>query len=101
MMVFSQALLLRNAFQYPTDPSKIPCFFQMFGKIKELEYETKNIANDMHRMRWEVGDWTDDSDQMILIMQSLLDNNGKVLYYCFHCLCCFCSLCQEIDSRWQ
>lgn len=51
---------------------------ELFGKIKELEYETKNIANDMHRMRWETGDWTDDSDQMLLIMQSLLDNAGEI-----------------------
>ena len=34
--------------------------------------------NDSHRWRWETGDWTDDSDQMILILQSLLDNKGKV-----------------------
>lgn len=51
---------------------------ELFGKIKELEYEHKDIANDMHRMRWKTGDWTDDSDQMILIMQSLVDHNGEV-----------------------
>lgn len=34
--------------------------------------------NDSHRRKWETGDWTDDSDQMILILQSLLDNKGKV-----------------------
>ena len=33
---------------------------------------------DFHRDRWETGDWTDDSDQMILILLSLLDNKGKV-----------------------
>ena len=33
---------------------------------------------DMHRSRWKDGDWTDDTDQMILIMISLIENNGKV-----------------------
>ena len=31
---------------------------------------------DMHRERWAVGDWTDDTDQMICIMQSLTACNG-------------------------
>ena len=34
--------------------------------------------NDMHRVRWTTGDWTDDSDQMILMMDSILANDGKV-----------------------
>ncbi|XP_064632971.1 ADP-ribosylarginine hydrolase Tri1-like [Lineus longissimus] len=47
-----------------------------YGKYKNLEYKHK--IPDMHRYRWETGDWTDDSDQMILIMQSLTENNGKI-----------------------
>jgi ADP-ribosylglycohydrolase len=42
-----------------------------YGQLKELEFEQK--VPDMHRQRWEAGDWTDDSDQMILIMRSLLE----------------------------
>ena len=42
----------------------------------ELEYELK--CEDYHRSRWETGDWTDDSDQMILILLTLLDNHGQV-----------------------
>ena len=34
---------------------------------------------DFHRSRWQVGDWTDDSDQMLLILLSLLDQGGEVL----------------------
>jgi len=34
--------------------------------------------DDGHRYRWKRGDWTDDSDQMILILRMLLDCNGKV-----------------------
>lgn len=48
------------------------------SKVAEgLEYTDK--VPDMHRARWEVGDWTDDSDQMLAIMQSVIDNNGKVV----------------------
>ncbi|EGC31470.1 hypothetical protein DICPUDRAFT_39887 [Dictyostelium purpureum] len=28
--------------------------------------------------RWVRGDWTDESDQMILVMESIIENNGKV-----------------------
>ena len=56
----------------------------VFRKEKEkphLEYDMKNY--DFHRSRWETGDWTDDSDQMILILLSLLDNDGKVSLHVF------------------
>ena len=33
---------------------------------------------DFHRERFDPGDWTDDSDQMILILLSLVENSGKV-----------------------
>ncbi|XP_071082038.1 uncharacterized protein YegU-like [Haliotis cracherodii] len=50
-----------------------------FGKVsKQLELEHKQLCPDMHRTRWEEGDWTDDTDQMILILQSLIDNDGQV-----------------------
>ena len=47
-----------------------------YGKNKPFEYKDK--VPDFHRMRWEEGDWTDDSDQMILILQSILDKDGSV-----------------------
>ena len=50
---------------------------QAYGKYRGcLEY--KNKVNSGHQNAWETGDWTDDSDQMILIMRSLIENNGKV-----------------------
>lgn len=49
---------------------------QYYGKFDDLEYEQK--VPDFHRSRWKNGDWTDDSDQMILMMQSLTEKNGKV-----------------------
>ncbi|XP_076447765.1 ADP-ribosyl-[dinitrogen reductase] glycohydrolase-like isoform X2 [Babylonia areolata] len=45
-------------------------------KQKNLEYSMK--VPDIHRSRWKTGDWTDDSDQMLLILLSLLDNGGQV-----------------------
>ena len=33
---------------------------------------------DFHRERFETGDWTDDTDQMILIMQSIVEQKGEV-----------------------
>lgn len=48
----------------------------MYYEDKKLEYEHK--IDDGHRSRWKTGDWTDDSDQMILIMDSILDCNGEV-----------------------
>ncbi|XP_076109483.1 ADP-ribosyl-[dinitrogen reductase] glycohydrolase-like [Mytilus galloprovincialis] len=47
-------------------------------KAKKIEYRHKKIVDDFHRSRWQEGDWTDDSDQMILIMRSLVDCGGKV-----------------------
>ena len=49
--------------------------FQTYKK-KELEYSMK--VSDSHRDRWKTGDWTDDSDQMLQIMMSLLHTNGEV-----------------------
>jgi len=31
-----------------------------------------------HNMRWKRGDWTDDTDQMILILESILQTGGKI-----------------------
>ncbi|XP_071082434.1 uncharacterized protein YegU-like [Haliotis cracherodii] len=51
-----------------------------FGKVKkQLELEHKDLCVDSHRKAWEEGDWTDDTDQMILILQSLIDNDGQVI----------------------
>lgn len=47
------------------------------GKPKHLEYSQK--VPDMHRERWKAGDWTDDTDQMILILQGILYNKGQVI----------------------
>eukprot|EP00731_Ephydatia_muelleri_P020413 Em0013g140a len=33
---------------------------------------------DFHRSRWDEGDWTEDTDQMLVILQSVVDTGGKV-----------------------
>ncbi|VDI78871.1 Hypothetical predicted protein, partial [Mytilus galloprovincialis] len=48
-----------------------------YGKYERLEYAMK--INDGHRRRWETGDWTDDSDQMILLLECLIEDNGDVI----------------------
>lgn len=59
--------------------------FQHYGPVaKVLEYKHKDLCKDAHRLSWKEGDWTDDSDQMILIMRSLVDCNGKVRKYINH-----------------
>ena len=50
-------------------------------KMPHLEFKMKH--RDYHRSRYKTGDWTDDSDQMILILLSLLDNKGKVRSYMY------------------
>ncbi|KAL3868565.1 hypothetical protein ACJMK2_041366 [Sinanodonta woodiana] len=47
-----------------------------YGNCRYLTYSDKK--RDSHRERWVTGDWTDDTDHMILIMQSLTHCNGKV-----------------------
>ena len=53
--------------------------FQYYGKSLRttgLEYGMK--VDDLHRFHFKTGDWTDDSDQMLAILQSLLDMDGEV-----------------------
>ena len=49
-------------------------YYKKHADAGGLEYEHK--VPDMHRVRWENGDWTDDSDQMLLIMDSLHDKGN-------------------------
>lgn len=43
------------------------------NRLEDLE----QIKRDAHRRRWKMGDWTDDTDQMLCILDSLL-TQGKV-----------------------
>ncbi|XP_071806736.1 ADP-ribosylarginine hydrolase Tri1-like [Asterias amurensis] len=48
---------------------------------KHLEYSMKAITAEhfFHQMVFPEADWTDDSDQMILILQSLMENDGQAV----------------------
>lgn len=35
------------------------------------------VYPDTHRMMWAPGDWTDDTDQLVLVLQSLLHTQGR------------------------
>lgn len=37
----------------------------------------RQVYPDEHRMMWPAGDWTDDTDQQILMLQSLLQSGGR------------------------
>ena len=47
-----------------------------YGDKEELEFHMK--IDDDHRRIFPTGDWTDDTDQMILIMQSITQQKGNV-----------------------
>lgn len=49
---------------------------EYYGRYKYIMY--KAFHKDFHRSRWTPGDWTDDTDQMILILESMLASGGKV-----------------------
>ncbi|KAI6657941.1 ADPribosylglycohydrolase superfamily protein [Oopsacas minuta] len=38
-----------------------------------------DIVLDFHRYRWTKGDWTDDTDQMLLIMEGIIESGGNVI----------------------
>ena len=51
-----------------------------FMKVEEVKmhypngiYSYSDIVRDKHRSRWEVGDWTDDTDQMLCILDSIIE----------------------------
>lgn len=53
-----------------------------YGEIKTLDYSM--IINDYHRNTWIKGDWTDDTDQMLLVLQTLVESNkgDPILFSC-------------------
>ncbi|KYQ92396.1 hypothetical protein DLAC_06368 [Tieghemostelium lacteum] len=58
--------------------------FLDFIKIRQLYADENTMIPfpdfypNRHNMRWTKGDWTDDSDQMILIMQMFISTGGQV-----------------------
>lgn len=38
----------------------------------------EQIIQDRHRLRWKVGDWTDDTDMMLCIANAFISDNGEI-----------------------
>ena len=54
----------------------------MYGSVsKELELAHKKLLDDSVRRKWEVSDWTEESDLMLIIVESLLYTKGQVKKY--------------------
>jgi hypothetical protein len=52
---------------------------QVYGCVSsKLELVHRKLKQDSHRARWPLYDWTDETDQMILILQSIVANQGEV-----------------------
>jgi len=47
-----------------------------YGNGLDISYRT--FKRDFHRGRWAIGDWTDDSDQMILLMDTIFRTGGEL-----------------------
>mmetsp|Transcript_83941 Transcript_83941/g.203586 ORF Transcript_83941/g.203586 Transcript_83941/m.203586 type:complete len:400 (+) Transcript_83941:201-1400(+) len=48
-------------------------------KVRDGTYEYADMRMDMHRHRWAKGDWTDDSDQMLLLLRSMVQHDGEIV----------------------
>jgi len=44
----------------------------------KLELIHKKLLKDAHRRKWKEADWTDETDQLVLILQSLLHCKAEV-----------------------
>ena len=54
-------------------------WLQHYKEVYErLEFVHKKVFPDAHRRRWKQADWTDETDQMILILQSIIHNKAVV-----------------------
>lgn len=54
---------------------------QLYGRdeLRSGTYEYRDMVIDDHRNNWLPGDWTDDSDQMLLLLRSLVACGGRIL----------------------
>jgi len=79
-MIYGQAL--GDAFGLSTEFMDERTVHATFGtdNTKMIPFPvTKYMLKTPHSRRWLSGDWTDDTDQMLLIIRSLLNNDMKVV----------------------
>jgi ADP-ribosylglycohydrolase len=58
--------------------------FMTLDNVKEHYPNTEiftydGIHQDYHRKTWKKGDWTDDSDQMIVVMKTIMESSGSTI----------------------
>ncbi|CAD5116261.1 DgyrCDS5169 [Dimorphilus gyrociliatus] len=56
-----------------------PNIEKVYGEHRASGLKYSHKVKDRHRGRWVIGDWTDDSDQMICIMRSLAQKKNLVV----------------------
>eukprot|EP01114_Cavostelium_apophysatum_P002416 TRINITY_DN1215_c0_g1_i1.p1 TRINITY_DN1215_c0_g1~~TRINITY_DN1215_c0_g1_i1.p1 ORF type:complete len:539 (+),score=149.94 TRINITY_DN1215_c0_g1_i1:59-1618(+) len=66
---------LGDAYGLSTEFEDKPAVIRAYG---DSPVPFPNYKKTFHNSRWDTGDWTDDTDQMILIMQTILEHNGEV-----------------------
>ena len=74
---------LQSLQNYLSDMFPVVFALQYYKEVSKKGLELNMKINDGHRSRWTTGDWTDDSDQMIVIIDSIIENGGKVLTFSF------------------
>jgi ADP-ribosylglycohydrolase len=73
-LIYGQAI--GDAFGLATEFFNKQTCKDAYGPDGPKGYE--DIVQDLHRNRWKKGDWTDDTDQMLLILQMIIEHRGKV-----------------------
>jgi ADP-ribosylglycohydrolase len=72
-LIYGQALV--DAYGLATEFKTRKWVEKMYG---ENPIPFPNFEKNVHNIRWKSGDWTDDTDGLIMIMQSLTESNGKL-----------------------
>ncbi|RUS80309.1 hypothetical protein EGW08_011947 [Elysia chlorotica] len=53
---------------------------RVYGSVgKELELPHKKLLDDSVRRKWDVSDWTEESDLMLIIIESLIYTRGQIV----------------------
>ncbi|XP_046568085.1 ADP-ribosylarginine hydrolase Tri1-like [Haliotis rubra] len=53
---------------------------KLYGPVcNKFQLVHKKMLADAHRRKWDVYDWTDETDHMIILIQSLVENKGQVM----------------------
>jgi ADP-ribosylglycohydrolase len=71
-LIFGQAL--GDAIGLTTEFMNKQEILESYKNINANNYNFNMIKNDYHRSNWKKGDWTDDTDQFLLILELICEN---------------------------